>query len=55
MRGDAELADDPDYEFAGKVGEKYGVDLRAFDGDNRHRVVVTSRPTRINAVDMSGG
>lgn len=53
VRGDAEVADDPDYAFAERVGTKYGVDLRGFDGDNPHRVVVTIRPTRVNAVDMS--
>lgn len=55
IRGDAELADDADYEFAQQVGPKYGADLRTFDGDNPHRVVVTIRPTRINAVDMAAG
>jgi PPOX class probable F420-dependent enzyme len=55
VRGDAELADDTDYAFAGQVGAKYGADLRAFDGNNPHRVVVTIRPTRVNAVDMAAG
>jgi PPOX class probable F420-dependent enzyme len=55
VRGDAEVVDDPGYEFAGKVGQKYGVDLRTFDGDNQHRVVVTIRPLRVNAVDMAAG
>jgi PPOX class probable F420-dependent enzyme len=53
VRGDAEISPDEDYAFAQQVGQKYGADLRAFDGDNPHRVVVTVRPTRINAVDMS--
>lgn len=52
IRGDAEVADDPDYTFADRVGQKYGADLKAFDGDNPHRVVVTLRPVRVNAVDM---
>ena len=55
VRGDAEIADDPDYAFAGRVGQKYGADLRTFDAENAQRVVVTIRPTRINAADMSGG
>jgi PPOX class probable F420-dependent enzyme len=55
VRGDAEVVDDPGYEFAARVGHKYGVDLRTFDGDNQHRVVVTIRPVRVNAVDMAAG
>ena len=52
IRGDAELTDDPDYSFAERVGQKYGVDLRGFDVDNPHRVVVTIEPVRVNAVDI---
>ena len=52
IRGDAEVTDDPDYSFADRVGQKYGTDLKGFDGDNPHRVVVTVRPVRVNAVDM---
>jgi PPOX class probable F420-dependent enzyme len=52
IRGDAEVTDDPDYSFAERVGQKYGADLKGFDGDNPHRVVVTLRPVRVNAVDM---
>lgn len=55
IRGDAEVADDPAYEFAEKAGAKYGADLRAFDGGNPHRVVVTVKPSRVNAVDMAAG
>src|ERR1700723_1640512 len=51
LRGEAVIEDDPDYEFASRVGEKYGADLRAFDGDNPHRVALSIRPSRINAVD----
>ena len=47
-----EVIDDPDYVFADRVGQKYGADLRAFDVDNPHRVVVTLKPVRVNAVDM---
>ena len=54
VRGDAELADDADYAFATKVGAKYGgADLRQMDGDDPRRVVVTIRPTRIVAIDLS--
>ena len=55
IRGDALIEDDPDYAFASRVGAKYGVDLRTFDGDNPHRVVVTVRPARVRAVDMIAG
>ncbi len=55
IRGDAELADDPGYEFAAEVGRKYGADLRAYDGAGDERVVVTIRPVRVNAVDMAAG
>ena len=54
VRGDAELADDPDYVFATKVGAKYGgTDLRQMDGDDQRRVVVTIQPTRAVAVDLT--
>ena len=54
IRGDAELTDDPDYAIATKVGAKYGgADLRQVDGDDQRRVVVTIRPRRVVAVDLS--
>ncbi len=55
VRGDAELTDDPEYAFAGEVGQKYGADLRTFDGAGGQRVVVTIHPVRVNAVDMAAG
>ena len=55
IRGDVELSDDPEYAFAERVGQKYGADLRSFDGDHPGRVVVTLRPVRVNAVDMTAG
>jgi len=53
IRGDAEVVPDDDYAFADEVGAKYKADLRAMDGDQHSRVIVTVRPTRVNAVDMS--
>jgi PPOX class probable F420-dependent enzyme len=47
LRGDAEIAPDPDYTFAAKVGLKYGMDLREMDGPGQSRVVVTMRPSRV--------
>jgi PPOX class probable F420-dependent enzyme len=55
IRGDAEIAEDPGYAFADRVGPKYGADLRAYDGPGQSRVVVTVRPVRVNAVDMAHG
>jgi PPOX class probable F420-dependent enzyme len=54
VRGHARVEPDEDYEFAGRLGAKYGADLRAFDGPDGHRVVVTIDPANIYAVDMSG-
>jgi PPOX class probable F420-dependent enzyme len=54
LRGDAEITPDDDYEFADKVGAKYGADLRAHDQPGHTRYVVTIRPTRVNAVNMRG-
>ena len=54
IRGDAELQPDDDYAFADRVGAKYDASLREMDRPGDKRVVVTIRPTRINAVDVSG-
>ena len=54
IRGDATLDPDDDYSFADRVGAKYGgADLRAMDGPDGRRVVVTINPVRINAVDLT--
>ena len=54
LRGDATLDPDDDYEFASRVGAKYGMDdLRVMDGPDESRVVVTIVPARVNAVDLS--
>jgi PPOX class probable F420-dependent enzyme len=52
IRGDARIEPDDDYEFANRVGAKYGADLRAFDGPGQQRVVVTLEPVRVNGVTM---
>jgi PPOX class probable F420-dependent enzyme len=54
VRGDAQITPDDDYAFAGKVGAKYQSDLREHDKPGEHRVVVTVRPVRVNAVSMGG-
>jgi PPOX class probable F420-dependent enzyme len=54
LRGDAELEPDPDYRFADVLAAKYGgLDLRTLDRPGDTRYVVTIRPVRVNAVDMS--
>jgi PPOX class probable F420-dependent enzyme len=54
IRGDAELTPDPDYAFADRVGQKYGVDLRVHDRPGESRVVVRIVAHKVNAVDMRG-
>ena len=49
LRGDAEITLDDDYEFADKVGAKYGADLRTRDNPGDKRVVVTIHPKRVVA------
>jgi PPOX class probable F420-dependent enzyme len=47
LRGDAEITPDDDYEFADKVGAKYGANLRDRDQPGETRIIVTIRPARI--------
>jgi PPOX class probable F420-dependent enzyme len=55
LRGDAEVTPDDGYSFADRLAAKYGegVDLRQMDGPGQTRVVVTVKPVRIVAVDLS--
>jgi len=54
LRGDATVEPDDDYEFASRLGAKYGMDdLSVLDGPGESRVMVTIRPVRVNAVDLS--
>ncbi len=55
IRGDAEIQPDEGYGFADRVGAKYQADLRTMDAPGESRVVVTVRPVRVNAVDLSTG
>ena len=49
IRARAELAPDPDYAFAEKLGRKYGgADLRSRDQAGESRVVVTLHPVKVN-------
>jgi PPOX class probable F420-dependent enzyme len=47
LRGDAEITSDDDYEFADRVGAKYGADLHQMDQPGQSRIIVTIRPSRI--------
>jgi hypothetical protein len=50
LRGRADVASDPDYVFADRVGAKYGgMDLRRMDQPGESRVVVTVEPVRVHA------
>jgi PPOX class probable F420-dependent enzyme len=53
VRARAELAPDPDYVFADKLGRKYGADVRKMDRPGEFRVVVTLHPVKVNALDLS--
>jgi PPOX class probable F420-dependent enzyme len=54
VRGTAAFGADDDYEFARKVGAKYGgADLKEHDGPGDRRVVVTIEPANVFAVDMT--
>jgi PPOX class probable F420-dependent enzyme len=49
IRARAEMADDPDYRFADRVGAKYGgADMRANDRPGERRVVVELTPIKVN-------
>jgi PPOX class probable F420-dependent enzyme len=54
VRGDAEVVPDENYEFAARVGAKYGSDVKAMDKPGDSRVVLTVKPVKVNAVDLSG-
>jgi PPOX class probable F420-dependent enzyme len=53
IRGDALVTADEGYEFAERLGAKYGSDLRAMDGPDGTRVVASIVPERVNAVDLT--
>jgi PPOX class probable F420-dependent enzyme len=49
IRARAEISPDPAYEFATRVGNKYGgVDMRSNDSPGDTRVVVTLHPVKVN-------
>src|ERR687886_1947594 len=52
VRGRAHIEPDDDYAFAGRVGAKYGADVREHDAPGDSRVIVTIEPTNVFPVDM---
>jgi PPOX class probable F420-dependent enzyme len=54
IRGRARIEDDADYAFADRVGQKYDSDLRRHDRPGETRVIVTVKPEKVHAIDMSG-
>jgi len=54
IRARAELTPDERYTFADKVGRKYNADLRTMDQPGESRVVVTLKPAKVTATDLSG-
>lgn len=50
VRENARFDPDDDYAFAGRVGAKYGTDLRTRDRPGEARVVVTLEPVKVHAV-----
>lgn len=55
IRGTATLEPDPDFAFAKEAGAKYNQDFHRHDQPGETRSIVTIHPTRINALDISGG
>jgi PPOX class probable F420-dependent enzyme len=54
IRGNAELVPDEGKAFAARAGAKYGADYTVHDAPGEGRYIVTIRPTKVNAVDISG-
>jgi len=55
VKGNARIEPDPDYDFADKLGAKYGgADLREHDQPGQSRVVVTIEPVNVWPVHMRG-
>lgn len=54
LRGDAEISPDDDFSFAQQVSDKYGTNVRGYDGPDDKRVVVRINLSRVNAVNMNG-
>ncbi len=52
IRGDAEVTPDEDHSFAERVDPKYHADHRRHDQPGQRRVIVTIKPSCVNAIDM---
>ena len=54
VRGDARLEPDDDYVFAGRLGKKYGADIRTFDPPEETRIELVLDAVKVNAVNIGG-
>jgi PPOX class probable F420-dependent enzyme len=48
IRATTQMSPDDDYNFAERLGRKYGADLKSFDEPSDRRVMVTLHPYRVN-------
>jgi PPOX class probable F420-dependent enzyme len=53
IRARAEIQPDDDYAFADTYSRRSGFDVRTMDRPGETRVVVTLRPVKVNAIDLS--
>jgi len=53
IRARAEIQPDDDYAFADRYSRRSGFDVRTMDRPGETRVVVTLRPVKVNAIDLS--
>lgn len=54
LAGEAEVVPDADGSFVARAGAKYGQDFTVHDRPGDERVVVTVRPRRVYAADLTG-
>jgi PPOX class probable F420-dependent enzyme len=54
LRGEAEITPDDDFSLAQQVSDKYGTNVRGYDGPDDKRVAVRIKLSRVNAVNMNG-
>ena len=47
IRGQVDIAPDPDYAFADKVGARYGASLKDMDSEDEIRMIFTLKPDNV--------
>lgn len=47
IRGQVDIAPDPDYAFADKVGARYGASLKDMDSEDEIRMIFTLKPDKV--------